>query len=430
MTEKNTLSILENIKKKMQKFDQQPKKIETISSVKDEFEYIPSSKPKSESLDANGVAAQQNSNVEIKQNNEFKISDPVFAPNSQGFKPSSSPFEDDLDLDDLSDLDSQSATQNNYSEKVAVSSEEVIKNSASSDLNKSIDQELDILDDELKKDQSTVKEKNTEIDHDDFDFDLDLNLDLDEEIDHQKDEVELAQNQNDNSLENALNSQSEKIEQTLETQNAPENNSLSDLDLDELLKEEKIENDKEIKPLSEEDNADNFDEDKFLQELGLKNENTQSQNKTTDEALSEKSEEIFEDKQEDIQEVKEVVIPQSNEVKVEQRSEKESLLDESDLDDLNNIEQNMFVGSSSVKNFEDELVKQVNLEDNQKNNLSHETDYKIENSSSAHDLKNDEILQKASQILETKINSWLEENLQIMVEKAVQEEVRKLFEKK
>ena len=39
MVEKNTLSILESIKKKMQKFDQKPKKSEIISGVNDEFEY-------------------------------------------------------------------------------------------------------------------------------------------------------------------------------------------------------------------------------------------------------------------------------------------------------------------------------------------------------------------------------------------------------
>lgn len=81
MAEKNTLSILETIKKKMQKLDQKTEKSDKISAVSDEFEYISPAKKQS---DAQNVEAQKE---EIKT-----------APVVQNSMPK---FEDDLGLEDL-----------------------------------------------------------------------------------------------------------------------------------------------------------------------------------------------------------------------------------------------------------------------------------------------------------------------------------------
>jgi cell pole-organizing protein PopZ len=100
MAEKNTLSILETIKKKMHKFDQKTDAATKAADVGDEFEYI---NPSKNGAAKNTFAATNNS---VNETNAAKNTMPN--------------FEDDLDLDDDEELDRQLQNASNSAQQKIV----------------------------------------------------------------------------------------------------------------------------------------------------------------------------------------------------------------------------------------------------------------------------------------------------------------------
>ena len=311
MAEKNTLSILENIKKKMQKFDREPKKIDTVSSVDDEFEYIVSAKPKEqpETKDqdenlSNKVeeANPQDDNIEMKN---------IAAENTtkQNLPVRESLVHDDLDLDDLSDLDHYEPKKDSLStNSVQPANQNKVEEIQQASIPNS-DQEL------------TVNQKPEEQKPEEYsDEDLNLNLDIDLE-----DDVAVLE-------QKTVEKNPEKSSKQFE------NDPLFDLELDDLIKNDlqDTEKDKPQPKLAEIKLTAEVDDEEFLKNL----ENDIAQSKKPEvEKMSEKA--------------------------PEPKKSKNELLDDLDLKDLDNLEKDMSIASEAVKkpqtNLEDEELKQKDI---------------------------------------------------------------------
>lgn len=399
MTEKNTLSILENIKKKMQKFDQEPKKIETVASVSDEFEYIPSGKPKHENT---SVAPSENKNVvtdigldeidkeirttentPIKQNEikvePQKVEDPALL--------------DDLGLDDLSDLDTHTTQQT-----ISAPSQNAMVVPTQKKEEPAVQNELDDLD-ELS-------------------------------LDHIEDEAEEKAVAPTNQTTTSTSNQKPTFE---------------DLDLDELLKEESqtaktpqpSSNQPNLKP--QELQKNNIDDEKFLEELekevANKAHNTTSVAPKIEEQKKSISEELLDDIDfddlDDLEEemttvptISKPVTPNlstSSSIEEEEKF-KSPIVEENkfipELEDLEDKDHSSFESEEEVKTKEEDS-------DTDENNESTANKQKLENL-----LQNQNFAEIAMHLLEPKLDAWLDEHLHGLVEKIVQEEVKKLFDKR
>ncbi len=420
MVETNTLSILKNIKKKMERFDQEPKKIETIAGVNDEFEYISSSKPKD--VEVKATVDDLNYNRDAGFNSEIKQDSTPAAQDSKAASPNPS---DDFGLDDLSDLEDEvfktSAAPTSQAQpaspvKTSVEEKPVQQTKAEEDI---FDLNLE-LEDEPKKENTAaslpaMEESVTTEEKSDEDFDLSLDLE-DDENEQSVVETEVVAEPAQQSVSSDLSPQA----------TSPQNKTtIDDLDLDELLKEEESKKAQNSTPAPlKEEKAGSTSDDEFLKELGIDIDEKQTPAANKD---KEKLPEI--DELQDIKPVQPVQKAEQNgRQKVEQKSNVNALLDDIDLEDLNNIEQKMFTDGEAVKAVAPNQKQDEVLVDHDQG--SKKTSYISADSNLESMLESRHFSDIAMHLLEPKLDAWLDQHLHSVVEKIVQEEVKKLFDKK
>ncbi len=373
MTEKNTLSILQNIKKKMQKFDQEPKRIETFSGIDDEFEYISPAQQKASEIKSETEVALPNQEEMLDIDKELQLAakpsenkveeSPAVSVKESVTSVEDDSIGDDLGLDDLEEKPLDSAQEQNVED---VSGEENLdldndeKQSESEEVETHIEDDVDDLivesesaDEEAEKKSETLKNNQTENDEFEFDLDLDEELDLDEDEKDDVKNIPLA---------------SQKPSQVKLSNEAEE-----DLELAELLKDEEVLLDSKSEKPETEENLDDILDDSEV---------------ASDPAQSQSPQNKIDD------------------------------LDDIDLDELDEIANKMEVDTNSKaaaqKDFDTELEEDnKNITENQSDRLS-----------------NEELSKAATNILETKMDAWLDKNLRGLVESIVQQEVKKLFERR
>ena len=194
---------------------------------------------------------------------------------------------------------------------------------------------------------------------------------------------------------------------------SPSANMIDDIDLDELSKEEEVEKKQAVVQPAVKDEID-FDDEEFLKDLGMaapaksKSPLPPIDDITTEKAAATSDEKTIADE----------------------------LFEDIDLDDLDDIEKKM-----SVDHTADKLEQSNDREQNQateplkikeeiapiptQNSIIQSINGEIETI-----LQNQNFSEIAMNILEPKLDSWLDQHLHGLVEKIVQEEVKKLFEKR
>ena len=391
MAEKNTLSILQNIKKKMQKFDQEPQKIDTVAGINDEFEYIPSSKAKADAK-IEVAAAQAKTNPEVDVNAALEIyKDLQFAENSvaamakeQAPKPAANnDMEDDLGLDDLSDLEDHVPAPVAPKDLPVAP---VFPAAPAQEIGSHDDFELDLDEDDHQLHEVSKVESvkaapvHEEEHHDDLDFDLDLDLDEDDQQD------------------------------------------LDDLDLNKLLTEEELMHNKanlqaqKVPEVPAAKTAAELEDEEFLKNL------------------------------EPIPPLTPPTLPPAPALahslgEVEANAEKsisDELLHDADLDELDDMEDQLFVDETPapqvIQNQEVENQAVVEVREAKKENAIEPLDMSAVLSEKKSELelmlRNQNFAEIAMHLLEPKLDTWLDQHLHDLVEKIVQEEVKRLFEKR
>ncbi len=440
MAEKNTLSILENIKKKMQKFDQEPKKIETVAGINDEFEYIPSSKAKSSDVKIEG-SAEQKSAADAASEIDKEFAPKTGSESSAAVTPSKPApqnyggIEDDLGLDDLSDL------EDTYQPQVAapvapanVNKSPVIPEPQQAPVVSNHDDLHELnLDDHHEEPKVEVKKE----EHDEFDLNFDLDLDLEEEKTPQ-DPVKSA--------EPVVTPVVEAPKPVTPTPQSPSQN-IDDIDLDKLLAEEdasRKQGQEKTAPVIPPKPTISADDEAFLKELEASDPiKTQAPNMPIPPVAQ-------------VQATPPVTPPTPPvDKKVEdKKSLSEELARDVDLEDLDDIEEQMFADSSAktsetaapaVQNSQPQRIKEeivtvkedvlpevkkehrpiapLDLSSVEKTYISPDKDLEEM-------LENRHFSEVAMHLLESKLDNWLAEHLHGVVEKIVQEEVKKLFDKR
>lgn len=421
MTEKNTLSILQNIKKKMQKFDQEPKKIETVAGINDEFEYIPSNKAKSDvkievadnSIAGTAVASDAAASAAAEIDKDLQSAgNPVQTAAKAPTPPtpvSAAPtsfVEDDLGLDDFSDLeDHKPAAPAPKAPPAPAKPQEVV---------------VDDLSLDLEEEDHHQEEPHAEA-HDDLDFNLDLDLGEDEE---ELPQPEPAQQKIPEP--EVKKPEEKKTEQQID-----------DLDLDKLLAEEEAAHKKSqqtapAKPVAPQPSQEiNIDDEEFLKDISMP---AKPQAPSPVKAQAPKVE--------------------------AKKSITDELLDDVDLNDLDDIEDKMFadiapattakaqekdysditaapqeilqkqLGIKSEEKREEIMIPPLDMSQSFEGERNEEKTYKSPDSNLESMLQNQNFAEIAMHILEPKLDSWLDDHLHGLVEKIVQEEVKKLFEKR
>jgi hypothetical protein len=428
MTEKNTLSILENIKKKMQKFDQEPKKIETVAGINDEFEYIPSSKAKNSDvkIEVNNAAAEQKFaadsaseiDKEFASSSVAKANPAAAAPSTPAPAKPAAPqnyggVEDDLGLDDLSDLEDthqpQAATPVVPKAPVAPAPKAPV-----------IEDHDDLHELNLDDHHEEAKTEAKKEEHDEFD----LNFDLD-----------------DDETPQAPVKAAEPAPQVVEVpkpaapaSQAPKQN-IDDIDLDKLLAEEdasRKQGQENVAPVVPAKPAMSADDEAFLKELEA-SDPIKSQTPAPSAPIPPAP-----------------VAPAPVKPPVPPVEAKKSISEELardvDLDDLDDIEEQMFADSTpkavapvvpAAQNPQQQQIKEevvavkedhrpvVPLDLSSVSNSYVSPDKDLEAM-----LENRHFSEVAMHLLESKLDNWLNEHLHGVVEKIVQEEVKKLFDKR
>ena len=435
MAEKNTLSILENIKKKMQKFDQEPKKIETVAGINDEFEYIPSTKAKNSDvkIEVGNVAAEQKAvaNAASEIDREFA---PKTGYESNASVSASKPtpqnnyggIDDDLGLDDLSDLEDTYPPQPAAPVVPAAVKPPVIPEPQQANVPSNHDDLHELnLDDHHEEPKVEVKQE----EHDEFDLNFDLDLDLEEENTPQ---VPVKAQEN-------VTPSVEAPKQVSASQN------IDDIDLDKLLAEEdasRKQAQEKAAPVVPPKPAISADDEKFLKELEasdpIKIPSPAAPVPPVAQAIP-------------------TVTPPTPpaEKKAEAKTSlSEELARDVDLEDLDDIEEQMFADSSAktsqpvvsdIQNSQpqqiqeevvvvkEDVVPEVKKEHRPIAPLdlsSVEKTYVSPDKDLEEMLENRHFSEVAMHLLESKLDNWLEQHLHGVVEKIVQEEVKRLFEKK
>lgn len=424
MAEKNTLSILQNIKKKMQKFDQEPKKIETISGANDEFEYISTSKPKAAEakiphIDSASAVPQEIFNIdkdlELLSRPTENMAEVKVEPAKAAVSVSSPAELDDLGLDDFSDLDGLDAKSE---EVVATPIKEEILNIISQEAPKAIQSKIEEIDDsdhdlpsfdleneekedeEIKATPTDVIEKESS---DDFNMDFDADLDLDEDSEHEEivtpDSAKPMELKNDLSKNSEIESVNDKPEYKNYERKIDDinfNKSSEEKNLSVAV-EEVVQNKPE--PVAPSRLSD-VDDEQFLKDLGIEN---TAQVKPQDPALNSTQKKVHD-------------------------------LDDLDLNALDEIENSMDIDSLSPVTFKEEVPVAEKKEEIKNIPAPLEKTEEVPDMISENELelmlRDQNFAEIAMNILEPKLDAWLDEHLHGLVEAIVQEEVKKLFEKR
>jgi len=315
MAEKNTLSILENIKKKMQKFDREPKRIDTVSGVDDEFEYIVPAKLKEQPEKKDQDENLSNKVEEAKlQDDEIEMKN-IAAENTakQNLPVRESLVHDDFDLDDLSDLD-------HYEPKKDSLSTNSVQTVNQNEFEEIPQAPIPSSDQELTVNQKSEEQKLEEHSDEDLNLNLDIDLEDDSAVLEQK-TVEKNPKKNSKQFEND-----------------PLNDPLFGLELDDLIKNDLKDAEKE-KPqpkLAEIKLTAEADDEEFLKNL-----------------------------EDDIAQIEKPEAEKIPEKALEPKKSKDELSDDLDLKDLDNLEKDMSTASEAVKkpqtNLEDEELKQKDI---------------------------------------------------------------------
>ncbi len=396
----------------MQKFDQKPKKIETVSDVNDEFEYISSSK---------GKAPEKYSDREEKSSIEKELYetskemttplDPVIStPQVEEvikpeikFEPKITSGSDDLNLDDLG-LDDEDDFDLKMENDVAIASQPLPNNPAPQPVASE-----EVAEEELDSE---------ELEHEEDDLDLDLDLDEDLEEDVVTDAV--AQNpQAAPTMEDDLDPKEESKKDD------------DDIDLDELLKEEESEKQPEpskpaeVAPLKTAEVApsktqSDIDEEDFLKDLDLEEEATikvpQEEKITTQSSLN-NDDDFLDDidlDEDDLAEAAPKVAPSAPVQEVPAPKISEPMNFETAPQETKNISEPKILRQETVEEASQSIKKLIDA------------------GSMINDMKgfsqNHPIFTEiAMQILEPKLEAWLNEHLPQLVEKIVQEEIKKIM---
>ncbi len=248
MAEKNTLSILETIKKKMHKLDQKTDKSSKISDLNDEFEYI-SSTPKQE-------APQPVAEVKAPEPAAVEVAAPT------------SVLEDDLDLDALE-------------ASVQALDKAPVQSSASNKEPMALDDfnldDLD-LDDEAPAAQSPIKETAViEDDQEEEEFSEDDIEDYEDEVDFDEEgELEAMAEIEDNTLviENEPNEGLDWLGNKIEDEYPEEEEAKhEELDLEFPEEEDELSHDEEEQEVEEEHEFEEDHDDLNLDDFELPEEN-------------------------------------------------------------------------------------------------------------------------------------------------------------
>ncbi|MDX2083065.1 MAG: DUF2497 domain-containing protein [Rickettsiales bacterium] len=430
MKEKSTISILENIKKKMQKLDQNSKKVTTFQGD-DEFEYITPIKQNIDEIQ------------ETEKPQEIKNVD------------STTKMEDSAKSSSIEVANNAAQINSSNSQTIANAKENKVATEASKNEQALDDFGLDDLSDleeELKLEKNKIKNNS-------------LNQAQDLQNSDQKIDSEIAKEvKNDSNKPNENldpNPQKQPISDAKEDKEKKFLQDLDDIDLDELLKEEEVQKSQQ-KPLDPKPLDQNLedDDDKFLQDLKLpelkslsQSSNTQpinlksfaennnfhqSEVAKTEAAKVENTE--LESAKSEITKVDNIQEYDDQNFKKESRRELPTLSISEVL--LSKPEEAL---TQAPKNFA-ELESNMNQQSEELSQSNQTMIDQIEDSNSVKvlpeifttevlpnnlekTLPTTDISKITMQMLEPKLQAWFDEHLQSLVEKIVQEEVRKLFEK-
>jgi hypothetical protein len=189
MAEKNTLSILETIKKKMSKFDQKAEKTSKLADLNDEFQYIsPSSKKQAEEKMANAKSQEIPTLDEARVGNSVrKLEDPDFDIDDES-KPKEPIDEYLMEEDDIEDYEDEADFEEMEGEKEEEFSSEVTAEDDEFD--------LDIFEEEETENAQENYEKDDDLNLDELDLGSDEpEQTLEENIDEEAhDEINLQEN--------------------------------------------------------------------------------------------------------------------------------------------------------------------------------------------------------------------------------------------
>ncbi len=488
MAEKNTLSILETIKKKMGKLDQKPKPENKIADLSEEFQYITPTKKAAEAIAEKKeeiVAAKP----AIKFEDDLGIEDlkKSAAPTPAKTEKKLEDFNlDDLDLDDETALVKKPAAPvtakveegfseedvEDYEDSVDLSEDEEkpLEEKAEDDLN--LDElEIDNLEEEPKAPVAQEQE-------DDLDLSaLDLEDEKTAEISQKKPEVEDELNLDDLELEpeeitpkpaeekDPLDELSlEELEKIpaesaakIAAPKTAEEDPLDDISLEELEKESEIAATKAVKKEPEkEDNLDDIDlsdlEEESAKEAALarENEKIEKQISPQDEIdlefgreimgarpeISRVSEQKFIPNQQaqseeefEIDQPIHQELPQQNFAPTLETQEQEENLSEDWLSaPLPQEESHYATPTVSKMERRGEIIHETTARQTS-DSIKRLIDAKNIISGISTFSKNPELSEIAMNLLEPKLEKWCNENLSELVEKVVREEIEKLIPK-
>ena len=442
MAEKNTLSILETIKRKMHKLDQKTDKSSKISNLNDEFEYI-SSAPKQEApqpVDAKAPesvpAAKPEDDLDLDA-----LEEAVQASEKAPVKPASKEHVlDDFNLDDL-DLDDEAPAVQTPNKEVK--SEEISEEEFAED-------EIEDYEDEIDFDEEGESEAMAEIE------DNTLSIENEEEggLDWLGNKVEgESEGETEDDLE--FPEEAEAIEHIEEEQEVEEDHD-DDLNLDDLdLSEENISAPRESRlseQSSEDDNLDFDDldfeeevkEEKKLPEFDLsaseaKTQNQPKNSKDIEDFLEKKpalKEPISLEDEIDFEFEKEIMglrpeVTQKDERPANQAPEifQQPISQQSFMppqDNVSTMNQSGLVTSSErgqTKIIYDSTLRQTS------DSIKKLLDAKNMVSGVANFSQSSSFAELAMQLMEPKMEKWLNEHLPDLVEKIVREEIKRIIRK-
>lgn len=442
MPAQSTISILESIKKKLQKFDEPSQKQETFADVKDEFEYISQSQAQSANQSKNSDDIYGNND---QGNDLTQAFDDELSSNSSGGQ-----LNQNLSLEEnsLPDFDATfSSEETNFNtEKEASNKEKNGDELYSNSLNNTLDayknnsaENLNEIDHSLHDlDVQDQNEDNFEIDNsmdnktDNISEEIQDDLGEDEFSYEEQSDVEGSNSQEGNRFEVSRLIDEEPIMEAEDDGNDHEFSHLEDEDFDS--KEHFVEEQKDLNNISNQNSnleidstefgaKNNFEEIKSvenkisidLDNIALKAKNIEAldlQNNGNQKNLSTKvdSDRVLEfDKRLDIQDkvVKSIDKKTTEDDKIFEYSSNSSISKDANVESL--------ISNDLAKKTAQSISKLIGA----KNTVNNVNKF----------VNGEDILEIASRLMEPKIEKWLEDNLPDIVERAVEKEIARIIEK-
>ncbi|OFW81418.1 MAG: hypothetical protein A2887_03860 [Alphaproteobacteria bacterium RIFCSPLOWO2_01_FULL_40_26] len=422
MVEKNTHSILETIKKKLHKFDQKQEKNAVMTGISDEFEYVtPTKKEEVKSETTDQKTAEQNTK-QVSEAENKNLEDAIdLTPDLATIQLDKASKQenklDDFNLDDL-DLDNegQAEQQSQVQQANSTTAENPIYDEfAESDI-EDYEDEVDFAEEDSVVEKSTAADSTEDQQTDeDLIFAKDDELNLEEETDKQPEEEQADDDLNLDDLE------IEETEEEIQEQLTASDDDLDLSNFEEELQEEQKTDQQTTSPQQENLKQENHPDDLELEDLEKE---LEEQQKKQEEAERPKAEEVLNPVAKD---------------EIDLEFEKE-LMGFKPEETVNEITKPAIPTPQTNQTIQpmSEPVKTISAEHHM---ISEETAIKTtESIKKLIDAKNvvsgitsfsqSPMLQElAVQLLEPKLERWLNENLTQLVEKIVREEIKKIIPK-